>query len=200
MSRSLLVVVLLLSGLTCKKGSDSPAVPPKAQPPYDHGPLPAFSLVGHDGKAIGSKELAGKVWIANAFFTTCRSICPPLMEKVSGLTKRLRDERLRFVSITVDPDNDDVDVLAAHAASLRVGARWRLARTDWDGTLALVKGGFQTAMGKRARGDQESDITHSGKLFLVDRRGHLRGYYSTDAEGLSLLEREVAALLAEKAP
>ncbi len=192
----LLLLALWLSLGACKGRSEQPAAV-QEQPPYDYGALPEFALTGHDGKSLGTKELSGKVWVANAFFTSCRSICPPLMEKVSGLTKRLSDDELRFVSITVDPDNDELPILAAHARSLRAVPRWTLARTNWGATHALVEGGFHTAMGKRKPGGDNTDITHSGKLFLVDRKGHVRGYFSTDAEGLDSLERETKWLLNE---
>src|SRR4051812_19877858 len=42
--------------------------------------VPAFELTDQYGHTFGSDELRGKVWIANAVFTRCPTVCP-------GLTK-----------------------------------------------------------------------------------------------------------------
>src|SRR5258708_73306 len=35
-----------------------------------------FSFTNQDGKIVTQKDVTGKVYLANYFFTTCKSICP----------------------------------------------------------------------------------------------------------------------------
>ena len=35
-----------------------------------------FSFVNQDGKMVTDKDVEGKVYVAEYFFTTCRGICP----------------------------------------------------------------------------------------------------------------------------
>src|SRR5438552_12218272 len=40
--------------------------------------IPSFSFTDQNGNAFGSKELEGKIYIVDFFFTTCPGICPRL--------------------------------------------------------------------------------------------------------------------------
>ena len=46
----------------------------KAPPPLVQ--VGAWELIDHNGKPFSSKDLAGKVWMADYFFTSCPSISP----------------------------------------------------------------------------------------------------------------------------
>src|SRR5690349_21631007 len=35
-----------------------------------------FSFINQDGKRVTNQDVAGKVYVAEYFFTTCKSICP----------------------------------------------------------------------------------------------------------------------------
>ena len=90
--------------------------------------LPAFSLVGVDGKAFSSEQLQGQVYIASFFFTSCRSICPAIMQGMGRLQKGFEEREIqgiRLVSITVDPEHDTPEVLREYAKSVgALPARW----------------------------------------------------------------------------
>ena len=59
----------------------------------------------------------------------------------------------------------------------------------------LVKKGFKQAMDPKP--DDPTDIMHGSHFVLIDRRGVVRGYYRTQAEGLSDLVRDARRLAAE---
>jgi protein SCO1/2 len=161
-------------------------------PPPVLGTIPAFSLIDQAGESFGSADLDGRVYVANFFFTSCPSICPPLMHALSTLQDRYRDEgidEIRLVSISVDPETDTPDRLAEYAGRFRVDPeRWSLLTGETDEIRRIAVDGFKTALGDRI--DVEGgffDIAHSGKLVLVDGRGRIRGYYDYDALGLDEL-------------
>lgn len=159
------------------------------QPPPVLSQLPEFSLVGVDDRPYGSKELHGQVYVANFFFTSCRSICPAIMQGMkrlqSGFTER-GVRGVRLVSISVDPEHDTPEVLDAYAKGLSADREhWTFLTGDPERIRSLVVDGFKTPMVKAPEGGAEPiDIAHTGKLVLVDGSGRIRGYYGSDEMGL----------------
>lgn len=155
--------------------------------------VPAFALVDQAGQPFGREDLAGHVWIANFIFTTCPSVCPLLTTQMGNLESHLGSESLRFVSFTVDPERDTPEVLAAYA--LAHGAeseRWSFLTGEVDAVRVAVTEGLRMRMGTR---DESGEIMHGSHFVLVDGRGTIRGFYSSDGDGLSDLERDVDRLL-----
>src|SRR5438128_9226845 len=54
-----------------------------------YGTVPEFQLANQDGKAFGSAELRGKIWIADFIYTTCPGPCPMISSRMSELQKPL---------------------------------------------------------------------------------------------------------------
>ncbi|WP_219914242.1 SCO family protein, partial [Bacillus paranthracis] len=40
--------------------------------------LETFQFTNQDGKPFGTKDLKGKVWVADFMFTNCQTVCPPM--------------------------------------------------------------------------------------------------------------------------
>lgn len=159
------------------------------EPPPVLFPLPEFSLVASDGTPFGSAELRGQVYVASFFFTSCRSICPAIMQGMARLQDGLsRNEisGIRLVSISVDPEHDTPAVLADYGESLGVDpGRWTLLTGDPERVRQLVVSGFKTPVEPAPPGGAEPmDIAHTGKLVLVDGAGRIRGYYDSNELGL----------------
>ncbi len=154
--------------------------------------VPEFSLMDQGGEPFGTEQLAGRVYVASFFFTRCRTICPLLVASLRRLDERLADagvDDVSFVTFTVDPAHDTPETLAAFGRERGIDpARWALVSGPEAELRALLFDGFKVAMGPRQQaGGELIDIAHSGKLVLVDGNGGVRGYYSTDAEGLDEL-------------
>jgi protein SCO1/2 len=159
------------------------------EPPPVLSQLPEFSLVGIDGKPYGSAELAGQVYIASFFFTSCRSICPVIMKGVARLQDgyaQRKIEGIRLVSISVDPEHDTPAVLADYAKGMGVDPlRWTLLTGEPEVVRRLVVLGFKTPLGEPPpEAPEPMDIAHTGKLVLVDAHGRIRGYYDSNELGL----------------
>ena len=92
---------------------------PDALPVY--GQLPQFQFTDENGKAYGSFDLQGKVYVANFIFTSCQTSCPILLKKIQTIQHRMRGvvDRAAIVSITVDPGTDTSDVLFQKARELK---------------------------------------------------------------------------------
>ena len=186
MRRSLRVTILvLLSG--CAK----PAPLPK------YWALPNFTLTDSAGQPFDSGSLKGKVWVADFFFASCPGTCPMLSARMSALHQEFAsDDRVRFVSITTDPDHDTPAVLHAYAARFKADARWTFLTGDKKAIWTLSRDGFKLAVADTP-GEKEI-ITHSTRLALVDRGGTTRGFYEgVGDEKPNKIEDDIRRLLAE---
>lgn len=71
------------------------------------GEVPDFSLVERDKRRISRADLREKVWIANFIYTHCTDTCPLQSAQIARLQEEFKTEPdIRFVSITVDPEQD----------------------------------------------------------------------------------------------
>ena len=131
-----------------------------------------------------------KINIVNFFFTTCKGPCPIMNARVAELYKKYSTtDKVRFVSISVDPKRDSLAVLRQYADDFGVtDDRWLFLRGELDDVHRVSEEGFMLA------GDLPT--IHSTKLILVDDNQNIRGYYdSFDEESLRLLTVHVRELL-----
>lgn len=139
---------------------------------------PEFSFKAHTGETVSKQSLLGRPYIANFIFTTCRTICPLMTAKMVRVQRELKDQPLRFVSFSVDPEIDTAEVLAHYAEQWSPDEkRWLLLETTPPG-LAAVTSGFHVTAQKTDAGIDP--IMHSSVLVLVDERGVVRGVYDSE--------------------
>jgi protein SCO1/2 len=158
------------------------------------GTLPAFTLTDQRGQPFGTRELQGKVWVADFIFTACQEACPLLSQKMAEVGRRARGlgPDFHLVSISVDPARDTPAALAAYGA--RYGANpvaWSFLTGPADAIEAAVVGGFKVGMGReKTSGEGAADfwqIFHGENLVLVDRQLRIRGYFAATPEGIDQL-------------
>ena len=165
------------------------------------GTLPAFQLVERSGRPLTSASLRSKVWVADFIFTTCGGACPAMTARMARLRREVPGD-VAFVSFTVDPANDTPEVLARYAANFKADDRWLFVTGPQKDLYALSTEGFKLAAlevppEQRREGD-DGPFLHSSKFVLVDRAGHIRGYYdSTDEDEMRGLVADITRLQAE---
>jgi len=154
--------------------------------------VPAFTATDQDGARITDGALHGNPWIADFIFTRCQGSCPVLTSKLLALQRSLAGLPVRFVSFSVDPDNDTPAVMKAYAARWHGDpVRWRLLATDGQ-TLARLG----AALGGAEEPGAAANTFHSDRFALVDGAGRLLGLYSSgSAPDLERLQRDVRAAL-----
>jgi len=157
------------------------------EPPPLLGTVPLFVLTNQNGQSFGTEQLASHVYIASFIFTNCPSVCPLITKNMAQLQQRFQDIRLPIflVSFTVDPTVDTPDILKKYGERFHADFnRWNFLTGSDDQMRTLLEKGFAVGMGEKIRGKSLYDIAHSQKLVLVDGLGRIRGYYSSDEEGL----------------
>lgn len=165
--------------------------------------LPSFSLTDQSGEPFGTEQMQGHVAIVNFIFTRCGSTCPIQTANLVRLQKRLRDdpewERIRIVSISVDPDYDTPDVLTEYAANAGADPlHWSFLTGSREEIWRLSEKGFKLGVGQEPN-MAVGPIFHSERFVLVDPRGGVRGLYNgTSTEALDGLRRDVRRVANEK--
>ena len=80
--------------------------------------VPAFTLRDQDSAVVCPATFAGRVYVADFFFTTCPTICPGMQRQMLRIYERYKgNPRVGFLSHTIDPDHDTLPVLLAETAT-----------------------------------------------------------------------------------
>lgn len=154
------------------------------------GDVPYFKLNTSSGNEFTREDLNGRVHVFDFIFTRCQGVCP-VMAKAFGEMYRLYEgsDKVRLVSVTVDPDYDSQEILQQYASAQGVtDGRWLFGRGALVDVAALIEKGFMLDAGSLPEG-------HPSKLILVDSEGKIRGYYSSDSDSdLELLKQHIRQL------
>jgi cytochrome oxidase Cu insertion factor (SCO1/SenC/PrrC family) len=188
------------------------AVAPAAAPAENAIDLPLrdFSFTERSGRTISKTDLLGKIWVASFVFTCCTSQCPQVSGTMAQLHQELEGEPdFRQVTFTVDPDRDTPAVLKEYAGRFGADAqRWLFLTGPRKELYSFIEKDFLLAV-KQNEGKERTpgnEVSHSSRLALMDRRGHVRGYFEgrrVDEQGLPVndlprLKQKIAELLREQ--
>ena len=160
--------------------------------------IPAFSFVNQNGKIITDKTYAGKIYVADFFFTTCGSICPKMTNNMALVQQAyLTDSRVMFLSHTVFPEIDSVAVLKRYALEKGVDDRkWNLVTGDKKEIYSLARKSYLAV--KLGKPSELYDMVHTENFVLVDAQKRVRGFYDgTNKEEIERLISDIQLLLQE---
>lgn len=159
--------------------------------------IPDFELLNQDSVLITNQAFENGVYIANFFFTHCPSICPTMQRNLLKVYEKYKgDERVKFLSHSIDFRHDSPAVLKSYAEKLGVtNDQWQFV----TGSKAAV---YNLADSYMVYTKEDSNIPggydHSGYLLLIDSNRHIRGAYDgTNDAQIALLLDELAILLKE---
>lgn len=164
------------------------------------GPAPEFTLTTTEGGRLSLGDLRGKVVAVTFIYATCTDTCPLLTDKMVGMQKQLgRDfgPKVRFVSITVDPERDTPQILAQYARNHRVDpVGWAFL----TGTPSEIRD-VGRRYGIYAKKTDRGDVDHTFLTSIIDQHGILRVQYLGIRFDPEEFLRDVRSLLREaKAP
>ncbi len=160
--------------------------------------IPPFTFMDQTGKTFSQKDVAGKIYVANFFFASCKTVCPKMNEQVFRVQQALiEDTVFEILSFTVDPENDNVAALSAYAEKMKADPRhWHFLTGIKDSIYALARNGYLVPA---AEGKTANDFFHSQDLILIDKQSRIRGIYDgTDPAEVDTLIDEVKLLRVEQ--
>jgi protein SCO1/2 len=159
-----------------------------------------FSFTDQNGKVFTEKEVSGKVYVAEYFFTTCPGICPKMNRNMKQVFEQYKNEPdFMILSHSVDPQTDSVGRMKFYADSLGVnGANWHFLTGRKDSLYQAARVSYLLDDPKNNNGKIEDQFIHTQFFALVDKSGRVRRIYDgLKKNELDQLIQDIPELLAE---
>lgn len=147
------------------------------------------------GASFTTENIKGKNFIANFFFTRCPSICPPMRTTLIAIAEDYsKHDNLIFISHTIDPKHDSVEVLKTYAEATGIPEKkWQFIRASEKQTKLQAK----QYMTNFRPNEEGSDFYHSSFVALVDQQQNIRGFYNVLIdEDVMRLKKDLNTILA----
>lgn len=141
----------------------------RAANPWGADYFPNHTLTDQDGQQVRFFDdvIEGKVVAVNFIYTTCNDICPMETARLKRVYELLGDrvgEDIHFYSITIDPANDTVEVLADYAESFDIDTtHWKFL-TGNKVDIDAIRQSF--GLEEFAPGEEEDLSNHNINLVL----------------------------------
>lgn len=144
-----------------------------------HEPLPRESvyqlpvqLTDTTGLPLAWPDLRGKPRVVTMFYTSCRYVCPMVVDSLRAVERGLpasSQDAVGFVLISFDPERDTPQALAQVMSERRLDAsRWTLLRPQPADLRALAG-----VLDIRYRSLSDGEFNHTTSLVLLDTDGRV---------------------------
>ncbi|WP_313376531.1 SCO family protein [Chishuiella sp.] len=138
--------------------------------------VPEFSMTDQNNQTITNRDMLGKVYVVEFFFTSCPTICPIMSNNLRNVEDEINNPNLGFISVTIDPKRDTPERLLDYAKRIGVkSVNWHYLTSDRE-TIQNLADQFNIYVGKDET--TAEGLNHSGKLALVDKQGNIRSRYN----------------------
>lgn len=136
-----------------------------------------FAFLNQDSVLITLDSVRGRIFVADFFFTSCRTICPIMKTQMVRVYQEFEnDPQVVLLSHTIDPEYDTVALLRGYAERLGVTSRkWHFLTGKKEDIYNLAEKSYFTTAREDALEDQ--GFIHSGAFLLVDEHLRIRGQY-----------------------
>jgi protein SCO1/2 len=158
--------------------------------------LSDFKLTNQLWQPVSLDKFAYKIFVVNFFYTGCPSVCNEANKNMHRLAAAYNKNRMvRFVTITVDPQHDNPEVLNNYARNFKISPeKWMFLTGDTTSIYNLARNGFLVNAVQTG-----NDFIYSDKLILIDAEKRIRGYYNaTSTTDITRLNDEIKVQIAEE--
>jgi protein SCO1/2 len=157
--------------------------------------VPSFQVWDQTGKQLTINSFDNSIVIASFFFARCTDVCPTLNRRLKSVYDKMKEyAEVQFVSFSVDPINDSVEVLAEYSKRYEADPNiWHFVTTKNQEDVVKIGQGFLLPVSI-----EDKTIDHSQQLILMDKSKRIRGFYdSFDDSELKRLTEDIRVLLYE---
>jgi protein SCO1 len=150
-----------------------------------------FKFVDQDSSEVTNGTYQNKIYVADFFFTSCRTICPKMKTQMLRVYDSIENNPdVLLLSHTIDPEYDTVGLLHDFANRLGVkSSKWHFVTGNKEDIYKIAQTSyFATAMEDKSEPD---GFIHSGAFLLIDKQRRIRGKYD------GTLEEDVNRLLGD---
>ncbi|OOG76787.1 SCO family protein [Algoriphagus sp. A40] len=206
-SSNFLLGLVLLVGFSCKpsteNSSESVELPILGERYVDdnqdtvYHKIADFAFINQIGDTVSNSDVAGKIYVADFFFTSCPTICPIMKKEMLRVYEQYKDNpNFKILSHSIDPTFDTQAVLKDYAEKLGVAdvSTWNFLTGDQEKIFEIGQTSYLTT----AMADQmePGGFLHSGAFLLIDGEGRIRGVYNgTKSDQVDRLISDIPKLL-----
>jgi len=184
-----------------------PIVGPNSDSTYHK--IPYFSFKNQFGDTISSSDYEGSIYVANFFFTTCPTICPPMTHQMLRIQQKIvNDSTFKILSHSINPEYDNPEVLLAYGKNFGADFKnWNFVTGNKESIYSIAKSYFVNVMEDSLA---PGGFLHSEYFVLIDKEGRIRSrkdddgnifgvYNGTSPYEVGLLIDDIKVLMAEYA-
>jgi protein SCO1/2 len=198
----LLLLFILSLSLSCSKVDSAPLPILGNKETLEDGTIKyhtitSFSFIDQDSLPFTEKTVENKIYVVDFFFISCPSICPMVSRQMLRVYDQyLKEDKLMFVSYSIDPKRDTVERLAKYARNLGVNTeKWKFVTGKKESIFDIAKDYFSIAIENE---EAPGGFDHSGRLILVDDKNHIRSFCDgTDPLSVDGFIQDIQKLLNE---
>jgi protein SCO1/2 len=148
-------------------------------------PAPPIQGVKQDNTPFDLADLQGRVKVVFFGYTFCPDVCPLTLANMKGVYEMLKEEeraQTAFIFITVDPERDTPERLAAYVGAFNPAfygvyiPEGELTRVKKDYGVYAEK---NTAVASQSAADYLVD--HTAFVYVIDKQNNLREIFAHDA-------------------
>lgn len=157
-----------------------------------------FKFVDQDSAEVTNQTFGNKIYVADFFFTSCRTICPIMKTQMLRVYDSIQnDPDVLLLSHTIDPEYDTVGLLHDFAERLGVkSSKWHFVTGNKDDIYKIAQTSYFAAAGEDE--SEPQGFIHSGHFLLIDKERRIRGKYDgTKEEDVNRLLGDIARLKKE---
>lgn len=134
--------------------------------------VPSFTLTDQNGKKVSDKDMLGKVYLVEFFYSRCPTICPIMNSNMKYIDQQINNPNFGIISISIDPTHDTPEILKNHAQMIGAkSANWHFLTGNRD-YIGKIADQFNIYVGNKE--DEAESLNHSGMIALVDQNGNIR--------------------------
>ena len=158
-----------------------------------------FTFINQENQTIKASDFENKVYVADFIFLSCSTICPLMnIEMLKVYKEFATDDRVLFLSHTIDPINDSISKLKVFADNLGVSSKkWHFVTGNKDSIYKMAERDYFTIAYPDST--ETDGLVHGGGLLLIDKNKNIRGVYNgTESIETERLIADIKLLLKEQ--
>jgi len=164
-----------------------------------------FSFIDQNGQTVTQKNIDGKVYVVEYFFTTCHGICPKMNFNMKGVYDQFKNDKdFAIISHTSMPETDSVPLLKAYEEKMigsnpQYAAKWYFVTGSKDSLYKMARQSYLLDNDKNNSENIKEAFIHTQFFALVDKQKRVRGIYDgLKKDEIARLEKDISGLLKEK--
>lgn len=159
-----------------------------------------FSFIDQDGKPLTQRDVEGKVYVTEYFFTTCKGICPKMNANMKIIYEKYKNEPdFAIVSHTCQPEVDSLPLLKAYSKTMGAGPNWHFVTGNKDSLYRMARESYLLDNENNNSVNIRDQFIHTQFFAVVDKEARVRGVYDAlKKDEVDKLSKDIKDLLKEK--